>query len=314
MLKAFLLINILVSKYTCMLVSKYDSINVSLYLRVQIKEGNQMSNIITFGNFKGGTGKTTNATLTGLALARANKKTLLIDFDPQANATDIYFKTAANLDKGDLKFRQTLLSAVEDSNVQNAILNLDENIDFIPSSADFSLYPRYLEKEFKDNYLDRVTYFSKLMESFKNKYDYILFDLPPTISLISDSALYASDWVLIILQTQEHSLQGAESFLKYIQDQVINKYQAPNLNLLGILPVLLKNGAPVDKSTLEIAIEEFGEENMFNTLIRSMERIKRYSIRGIYRKDQYDKKIIRLYDKVAKEIIERAGTYESTNQ
>lgn len=273
-----------------------------------------MSNIITFGNFKGGTGKTTNATLTGLALARANKRTLLVDFDPQANATDIYFKTAANLDNADLKFKQTLLSAIEDKNVSNAILNLDDNIDFIPSSADFSLYPRFLETEFKDNYLDRVTYFSKLMQSFENNYDYILFDLPPTISLISDSALYASDWVLIILQTQEHSLQGAESFLKYIQEQVIDKYKAPNLNLLGILPVLLKNGAPVDKSTLEIAIDEFGQENMLNTLIRSMERIKRYSIRGIYQKDQYDKKIIKLYDEVAKEIIERTEAYEPINQ
>ena len=134
----------------------------------------------------------------------------------------------------------------------------------------------------------------------------MVFDLPPTISLISDSALYASDWVLIILQTQEHSLQGAESFLKYRQEQVIDEYEAPSLNLLGILPVLLKNGAPVDHSTLEVAEEEFGKENMLKTLIRNMERIKRYSIRGVFLKDQFDKKIIRLYDSVAQEIIERA--------
>ena len=69
-----------------------------------------MGEVITFGNFKGGTGKTTNATLACLALARAGKKTLLIDFDPQANATDIYFKTAANLGHDDMKFNQTLLA------------------------------------------------------------------------------------------------------------------------------------------------------------------------------------------------------------
>ena len=78
------------------------------------------------------------------------------------------------------------------------------------------------------------------------------------------------------------------------------------MNLLGILPVLLKNGAPVDHSTLEVAEEEFGKENMLKTLIRNMERIKRYSIRGVFLKDQFDKKIIRLYDSVAQEIIERA--------
>ena len=264
-----------------------------------------MAEIITFGNFKGGTGKTTNATLTSLALARAGKKTLLIDFDPQANATDIYFKTAANLGHDNIKFKQTLLSSIQEENLSNSLLPLDKNIDFIPSSADFSLYPRIMEKKFKNNYKNRVTYFSKLLASLKKNYDYIVFDLPPTISLISDSALYASDWVLIILQTQEHSLQGAESFLKYIQEQVIDEYAAPSLNLLGILPVLLKNGAPVDHSTLEIAEEEFGTENMFKTLIRNMERIKRYSIRGVFYKDQFDRKIIRLYDSVANEIIER---------
>lgn len=264
-----------------------------------------MGEIITFGNFKGGTGKTTNATLAGLALARKGKKTLLIDFDPQANATDIYFKTAANLGRDDLKFNQTLLSSIQEEDLSKSLLTLDDNIDFIPSSADFSLYPRIMEKKFKDSYLDRVTYFSKLLEPLESEYDFIIFDLPPTISLISDSALYASDWVMIILQTQEHSLQGAESFLKYIQEQVIDEYEAPRLNLLGILPVLLKNGAPVDHSTLRAAEEEFGQENMLHTLIRNMERIKRYSIRGVFLKDQFDKKIISLYNSVADEIIER---------
>ena len=265
-----------------------------------------MGEVITFGNFKGGTGKTTNATLACLALARAGKKTLLIDFDPQANATDIYFKTAANLGHDGIKFNQTLLASIQEEDLSRSLVTLDKNIDFIPSSADFSLYPRIMEKKFKNNYKDRVTYFSKLLASLKEKYDFVVFDLPPTISLISDSALYASDWVLIILQTQEHSLQGAESFLKYIQEQVIDEYEAPSLNLLGILPVLLKNGAPVDHSTLEVAEEEFGKENMLKTLIRNMERIKRYSIRGVFLKDQFDKKIIRLYDSVAQEIIERA--------
>lgn len=264
-----------------------------------------MAEIITFGNFKGGTGKTTNSTLTGLALARAGKRTLLADFDPQANATDIYFKTAINAGETEKSFNETLLKAIENKDLKRAILNLGDNIDFLPSSADFSLLPRMMEKQFPDSYLERVTYISKLLKPLDEQYDFILIDLPPTISLISDAALFASDWVLIVLQTQEHSLQGAESFLKYIQEQVINEYQAPRLQLLGILPVLLKNGAPVDQSTLQIANEEFGTDNMFGTLIRSMERIKRYSINGVTNHDQYDRKIVSLYDDVASEIIER---------
>lgn len=264
-----------------------------------------MAEIITFGNFKGGTGKTTNATLTGLALERLHKKTLLIDFDPQANATDIYFKTAINMFGEPRAFEQTLVKSIQQEDLSQSLVHLTEYLDFIPSSADFSLFPILMEKKFKDDYDKRVTYFAKLLEPLKNKYDYILFDLPPTISLISDSALYASDWVLIVMQTQEHSLQGAESFLKYIQDQVIDLYGAPRLRLLGILAVLLKNGAPVDKSTLLAAIDEFGAENMFDTVVRNMERIKRFSIGGVKLKDRYDKKVAAIYDDIAKEIITR---------
>ena len=105
------------------------------------------------------------------------------------------------------------------------------------------------------DYNERVWYFSKLMKEFKEKYDYILIDIPPTISLITDSALYASDYCVIVLQTQDRSLQGAEAFINYMQEQVIDTFKAPTLDLIGILPVLLKNGAPVDNSTLEVAKE-----------------------------------------------------------
>jgi ATPases involved in chromosome partitioning len=261
--------------------------------------------IITFGNFKGGTGKTTNATLSGLALARAHYKTLLIDMDPQGNATDIYFKTAGNLNNNMKAFDMTLLKAIQEEDLSGAVVKLDKNIDFLPSSVDFSYYPRYLEDKFKDSYEERVQYFSTLLSELQEKYDYILLDLPPTISLITDSALYASDWVIVVMQTQEHALQGAVGFIDYMQSQIIDSYHAPKLQFLGILPVLLKNGSPVDKNTLHAAEEEFGKENMFNTLIRSMERIKRYSIGGVISRDQYDRRVRYLYNQLVKEITER---------
>lgn len=266
--------------------------------------------IITFGNFKGGTGKTTNSTLSGLALARAGYKTLLIDMDPQGNATDIYFKTAGNLNNDIKAFDMTLLKAIQEEDLSGAIVKLDKNIDFLPSSVDFSLYPRYLEEKFKDDYTKRVRYFADLVKELENSYDYILLDLPPTISLITDSALYASDWVIVVMQTQEHALQGAESFIDYMQTQIIDVYEAPKLQFLGILPVLLKNGSPVDKSTLQIAEERFGKENMFKTLIKSMERIKRYSVGGVISHDQYDRKVRYLYNQLVKEITSRTSEGE----
>ncbi|MDI6554219.1 MULTISPECIES: ParA family protein [Leuconostoc] len=261
--------------------------------------------ILTFGNFKGGTGKTTNSTMIGFELSNRNKKVLLLDLDPQGNATNLYLKTKSTLDGEVVIFNTTLMSAIKNENLSSAIINIKENLDVLPSATDFSLFPRYME--FLPNYEDRVRYLSTLIEPLRNKYDYIIIDIPPTISLITDSALFMSDYCIIVLQTHERSLQGAEAFINYIQNDVIDKFKAPTLDVLGVLPVLLKNGAPVDVSTLENAKNEFGEENMFQTTIRNMERLKRYDITGITDEDMHDKRVSQVYIEVTDELLQRIG-------
>lgn len=71
------------------------------------------SKVITFSNFKGGTGKTTNSTMTGIELARRGYKTLLIDLDPQANATNLYLKTKNNVGGEVTSFDETLMTAIK---------------------------------------------------------------------------------------------------------------------------------------------------------------------------------------------------------
>ncbi|WP_273711804.1 ParA family protein [Leuconostoc mesenteroides] len=261
--------------------------------------------ILTFGNFKGGTGKTTNSTMIGFELSNRNKKVLLLDLDPQGNATNLYLKTKSTLDGEVVIFDTTLMSAIKNENLSSAIINIKENLDVLPSATDFSLFPRYME--FLPNYEDRVRYLSTLIEPLRNKYNYIIIDIPPTISLITDSALFMSDYCIIVLQTHERSLQGAEAFINYIQNDVIDKFKAPTLDVLGVLPVLLKNGAPVDVSTLENAKNEFGEENMFQTTIRNMERLKRYDITGITDEDMHDKRVSQVYIEVTDELLQRIG-------
>lgn len=263
----------------------------------------KMTKIITFGNFKGGTGKTTNSTMIAKELSDKGLKTLLIDMDPQGNATNLFLKTKNYIDNEVTIFSTTMMAAIKDENLSNAIITVKENLDLMASSADFSLYPRFMEKI--SDYKERVHHFANLLAPLKENYDYILIDIPPTISLITDSALYASDWCVIVMQTHERSLQGAEAFLKYIQDQVIDDFEAPTLDVLGILPVLLKNGAPVDISTLESAKEIFGEENIFQTTIRNMERLKRYDITGITDEDMHDKKVAKVYEDVTVEFLSR---------
>lgn len=262
--------------------------------------------VITFSNFKGGTGKTTNSTMTGISLAQKGYKTLLIDLDPQGNATNLYLKTKENVDGEVVTFERTLMSAIQNKNLEDAIIPILDNLYVLPSSADFALYPRYMEKIY-DNYEKRVHYLSELIESWKDNYDYILIDVPPTISLITDSALYMTDYAIIVLQTHERSLQGAQAFIKYMQEQLINEFNAPTLDFLGVLPVLLKNGAPVDKSTLTKATEIFGNEYMFKTTIKNMERLKRYDITGVTFNDRFDKRVADVYNDVTKEILNRIG-------
>lgn len=262
-----------------------------------------MAKVITCGNFKGGTGKTTNSTMIAKTLSDRGLRTLLVDMDPQGNATNLFIKTKNYIDDEVTVFNTTMMAAIQSKDLTNAIITIKDNLDLLASSADFSLYPRFMER--MTDYNERVQYFAQLLEPLKANYDYILVDIPPTISLITDSALYASDWCVIVMQTHERSLQGAEAFLRYIQSEVIDTFHAPTLDVLGILPVLLKNGAPVDVSTLEAANEIFGSDNIFQTTIRNMERLKRYDLTGITDEDMHDKKVREVYENVTDEFLAR---------
>lgn len=258
--------------------------------------------VVTFGNFKGGTGKTTNSTMIAYLLAEKGYKVLLSDQDPQANATSLYLRTKSNLDDEIVTFEKTLMTAIQDEDLSSIVMEIKENLYLLPSFSDFSEYPKFLEKKFRNN-IDRVQYFSKLLSSLREDYDFIFIDVPPTISIITDSALYASDWVVVVLQTHERSLQGAEVFTNYLQS-LIDEYEA-DMDIVGILPVLLKNGAPVDLSTLENAKEIFGDHNLFETVVKNMERLKRYDITGIQNNDMHDKRVMKNYELVADEFIKR---------
>lgn len=267
----------------------------------ELKNDNKAT-VVTFGNFKGGTGKTTNSTMIAYALSDLGYKVLLSDQDPQANATSLYLKTKSEISGEIVSFKKTLMSAIQEENLSEIITEIKDNLFLLPSFSDFALYPRFLEKKFP-NEVDRVQYFSKLLDSVKDDFDFIFIDVPPTSSIITDSALYASDFVVVVLQTHERSLQGAEVFTQYLQG-LIDDYGA-NLDIIGILPVLLKNGAAVDLATLENAKEIFGEENLFDIVVKNMERLKRFDITGITDNDMHDRRVHNSYKLIAEEFIER---------
>lgn len=277
-----------------------------------------MAKVITFGNFKGGTGKTTNSAMMAYMLSKLGYKTLLADLDPQANATSLYLHTKQRITNDIVTFEKTLMSAISDEDLSDIIIEIKDNLYLLPSFADFTSFPLFLEKKFPNSQLNRVLFLKGLIDKIKDDYDFIMIDVPPTLSTYTDSALLASDYTIIVLQTQERSLVGAEAYVGYLQELVDN-YDA-TFDILGVLPVLLKNNSKVDEATLNTAKEKFGEENLFKNLVKNMERLKRYDIIGIVdsdldgKYDIHDKRVMALYKKVTEEMLSRLNELETHNE
>lgn len=283
---------------------------------------------ILYGNMKGGVGKTTNSVMTAYQLAKLGYKTLVCDLDPQANATQLLRRTYGLQHGTDLQINKTMMVALTEENIKSAIVNIMDNLYLLPSSEDFKNYPDFLEMKFM---LDkekieagdsttlqsemskvkeqRISYFAKQLAKVRDEYDFVIIDVPPTLSIFTDSAIYATDFVIIVLQTQQRSLDGAETFFEYLQ-QMYNDYANIDFDILGVLAVLLKNNVGLDNQILKDAETDFGKDMLFNQIIRHMERLKRYDRTGIAEKgltkyDMHDTRLHYIYNTLTKEIVAR---------
>ena len=295
-----------------------------------------MATTLLFGNMKGGVGKTTNSVMVAYQLAKKRYKTLVCDLDPLANATQLLRRTyGLQHDGEDLKIDKTMMVALSEKDISSAIVTVMDNLDLLPSSEDFKSYPDFLEITFmpdKEKISEdpsslqsematvkeqRISYFAKQLEQVKGKYDVVVIDVPPTLSVFTDSAIYATDEVVIVLQTQQRSLDGAETFFEYLQ-QMYNSYNDVDFDILGVLPVLLKTRSGLDDQILEDAKEDFGEDSLFDQIIHHMERLKRYDRTGIADKDLtksdiHDGRINHIYSELTKEIIDRLKSKDKLN-
>lgn len=264
-----------------------------------------MTKVITFANFKGGTGKTTNASMFAYELSCKGYKVLLVDQDPQADTTKLMIKTYENVNGHPAEFGKTLMAAMRDGDLRQIIMTIKPNLDLLPSFIDFTRYPEFLEDMFPgaEHRPKRARYFKQLLEPLKNDYDFVLIDVPPTLSIFTSGALYASDSVVITLQTQDRSLDGAENFVKELQKFI--DAEGHYVDVLGVLPVILKKGGKVDEATLANATNLFGEENMFKNIIKHMERLKRWDMVGITNDDMHDRRVHKIYHSLADEFLER---------
>lgn len=262
------------------------------------------ASVYVVGNFKGGVGKTKTVTmLSYISAVRKNRKTLVIDLDPQANATSVLAKT------GDIQeVKTSITNGVVSGNLEPEIIHVIKNLDLIASNVQFRNFGKILMKLFPDNEVAQISYLSKLIEPLKSKYDAIYLDVPPTISDYSDNAMMAANHCIVILQTHELSMDGTKTYINYMQ-YLIDTYKT-SLDIIGILPCMLQPRARVDKKVMNNAKELYGD-NVLTTIVGYQERLKAYDAEGIAMghmyngaPDHWDKIAHDLYEDVLNELDE----------
>lgn len=254
---------------------------------------NPMAKIICIANQKGGVGKTTTAINLGASLAVAERKTLLVDMDPQGNAG-----SGVGIEKDTL--RESIYHAlISDADPAGIVRKTDlPFLDILPSTDD--LAGAELELVAVN---DREKRLAKALASLADSYEYILIDCPPSLGLLTLNAMTAADSVLVPLQCEFYAMEGLSKILTTIR--LVKKGLNPSLAMEGILLTMFDGRNNLSRQVSEEIRNHFGETT-FKTVIPRNVRLSEAPSHG---------KPILLYDitsrgaagylELAREIIER---------
>jgi chromosome partitioning protein len=194
---------------------------------------------------KGGSGKTTTAVNLATALHKKGKKTLLVDLDPQANAT-----ISVGIDP--LTLKKHINSLFTDINIktEEAITKTSFGLPILPSHPDLAETEAGMRAT-------QIGLLKGLLDPIDGQFDYIVIDTPPAESYLTVNALATVDEVIIPLQTHYLAMRGLKEALEEI-DQVRQGLN-PNLKVAGILPTMVNNRTNIAKTVLEAVTEAYGE-------------------------------------------------------
>ena len=222
----------------------------------------QNTKVIAITNQKGGVGKTTTAINLATALATVDKKVLVIDFDPQGNAS-----TGLGVEQNERE-KDIYSLLFEQNNFSDAIKKTNiKNLDVIPASIDLSAAEIELAN-MEEKTLKLRTLFQK--NQFLSEYDYIFIDCPPALGFLTLNALGASDSVMIPLQCEFFALEGVSHLMNTIQ--LVQQNINPELKIEGVLLTMYDRRNKLSELVDKDVRDCFGE-TVFNTVIPRNVRI-----------------------------------------
>lgn len=256
---------------------------------------------ITLANSKGGIGKTTISSMLAYYLSKEGYKTLLIDLDPQANATAMIENTFD-------EFKDTnyysLYEGLKAKDLKKSINKLTDKFDFIASSQDTTDFSELLNEN------NKYTYLNSLIEEIEGEYDFIFYDVPPTIFTdFINNSLVASDYFIILTETSDFSFKGISDMY-----DTGNKMSEVNkdLDFLGILINMREDDKEVLEE-LDLKYNTTNKDMFFSTYIPKRKRIVKYATKGMFSRnnksaikfDRWDKEIFNTFDKLTIELLEK---------
>jgi sporulation initiation inhibitor protein Soj len=251
-----------------------------------------MTKIIAVTNQKGGVGKTTTSINVAYFLAKAGKKTLLVDFDPQGNAT-----SGLGIDKQSLGATMSEV-VMRQIDLANIVLPTEyKNLSIAPAT------PHLANTEVE--LAQAEGRFIRLREALRKatEYDYIIVDSPPSLSLLTVNGMVAANYVLLPVQAEFYALEGLGQLLESMK--LIKKGLNPPLELLGVLATMMDSRTTLS-GQVHAEIKKYFPDKIFKSSIPRNIRLAEAPSHGapVGAYDRFSKGS-RAYKALAKEIIER---------
>ena len=259
-----------------------------------------MSKVIAIANQKGGVGKTTTAINLGVGLVHQGKRVLLIDLDPQGNATQ---GLGFNPDSLDITVTTLLRKMIAKDYTflhDFGILHHEEGISLLPANIELS----GLETELISLFFGREKMLHLYLEMVKEDYDYVIIDCMPSLNLVAINALVASDSVIIPLHAQYYSVRGLEQLLQTI-GSVRESGLNPELSIEGILYTCVNDRTTSFRDIKKIIKNAYGEEiRIFDNYIPRSVKAEEAPSYGcsIYKYD-YSGKVSEAYEEFTTELL-----------